>query len=333
MLAARLTAARAHAETLPGASIVRSAFEQERDLGGGLIAGGVAFRVFLWLVPFGLVVAALLSFWSEHDPDGLEEASREFGVGAAAASAAAEALQNGDRSALIVLLFGLVLLAWFTLGALRALILAHALAWQLTPPRIRRPLTAIAAFNGLLVLHWLLAAGLAWLRDQVGVLALLSLAIGLALSTAIAAYAMWLLPNRATHPRELLPGALLVAFGVQLIQVAVHLLLRAQARAVGGDVRRLRRGGDDPRLALRDQPPDHERRIPERDAVVAASAAEPDEGHAHPPDAARRRRLFERPWQGRASRVARGTRSVGLGRAEPGRSASDVLRGRAPHRT
>jgi SMP-30/Gluconolactonase/LRE-like region len=113
-LAARLTVAREHAERLPGASIVRDAFEQERELGGGLIAGGVAFRVFLWLVPFGLVVAALLSFWSEHDPEGLEEASREFGVGAAAAEAGAEALQGGDRNALIALLFGLVLLAWFT---------------------------------------------------------------------------------------------------------------------------------------------------------------------------------------------------------------------------
>jgi uncharacterized BrkB/YihY/UPF0761 family membrane protein len=172
-------------------------------------------------VPFGLVVAALLSFWSEHDEEGLEEASREFGVGAAAAEAATEALQKGDRSALIVLLFGLVLLAWFTLGALRAVVLAHALAWQLTPPRIRRPLTAIAVFNGLFVLTWLSSAGLAWLREQIGVTALLSIVISFVMTTAIAAYAMWLLPNRATHPRELLPGAALVAVGTQLIHVAV----------------------------------------------------------------------------------------------------------------
>jgi uncharacterized BrkB/YihY/UPF0761 family membrane protein len=220
-LAARLTAARERAETLPGASVVRDAFEQERELGGGLIAGGVAFRVFLWLVPFGLVVAALLSFWSEHDAEGLEEASREFGVGAAAAEAATEALQRGDRSALIALLFGLVFLAWFTIGALRALVLAHALAWQLTPPRIRRPLSAIAIFNGLFVLTWLSSAGLAWLREQIGLTALLSIVVSFLMTTAVAAYAMWLLPNRATHLRELLPGAALVALGAQLIQVAV----------------------------------------------------------------------------------------------------------------
>jgi uncharacterized BrkB/YihY/UPF0761 family membrane protein len=206
---------------LPGGSLAREVLETERDLGGGLIAGGVAFRVFLWLVPFGLVVAAILSFWSEHDRGGLERASREFGISAAATEAAADALQNGDRNAVIVLLFGLVTLAWFTLGAVRALVLSHALAWQLTPPRIGRPLRAILLFNGLFVAYMLTSAGLGWLREQLGAFAILGLVVTLAVSTAIAASAMWLLPRRATDIRELLPGALLVAVGVQLINLAV----------------------------------------------------------------------------------------------------------------
>jgi uncharacterized BrkB/YihY/UPF0761 family membrane protein len=122
-----VAAARDQVETLPGAPLVREVLETERDLGGGLIAGGVAFRIFLWLVPFGLVVAALLSFWSEHDQGGLERASREFGVGATAAQAAAEALESSDRNAFVMLLFGLVVLGWFTLGAVRALVLGTRL--------------------------------------------------------------------------------------------------------------------------------------------------------------------------------------------------------------
>jgi uncharacterized BrkB/YihY/UPF0761 family membrane protein len=219
--AERVAAARDQVETLPGAPLVREVLETERDLGGGLIAGGVAFRIFLWLVPFGLVVAALLSFWSEYDPEGLEQASRELGVGAAAAEAAAEALQTGDRNALVVLLFGLVALGWFTLGAVRALVLAHALAWQLKPQKIRRPLRVIAIFNGLFVLYTLSSAGLAWLREQLGTTAILGTVLTLAVSTALALCAMWLLPRRATSVRELLPGALLVSVGVLLINVAV----------------------------------------------------------------------------------------------------------------
>lgn len=206
---------------MPGAPLVREVYETERDLGGGLIAGGVAFRIFLWLVPLGLVVAALLSFWVEHDEDGLEEASREFGIGAAAAQAAAEALQTGDRNAALVLLLGLVTLAWFSLSAVRALVLAHALAWQLKPPRIRRPIRVIALFNGLFVAYVATSVGVAWLREQLGTASVLGVAFTLAASTGIVLTAMWLLPRRATTIRDLLPGALLVAVGVQVIQIAV----------------------------------------------------------------------------------------------------------------
>lgn len=220
-LAERVAAARGRVEAMPGAPLVREVVETERDLGGGLIAGGVAFRIFLWLVPLGLVVAALLSFWVEHDEDGLEEASREFGIGAAAAEAAAQALQSSDRNAGLILAFGLITLGWFSLGAVRALVLAHALAWQLKPPRIRRPFRVIAIFNGLFVAYTATSLGVAWLREQLGPVSILGIALTLAMTAAIAITAMWLLPRRATTIRDLLPGALLVAVGVQLIQVAV----------------------------------------------------------------------------------------------------------------
>jgi membrane protein len=219
-LADRLAAVRARSEELPGAPLVREVLQTERELGGGLIAGGVAFRIFLWLVPFGLVVAAVLSFWGDLDSDGLESAARRFGVGAAAAQAASEALQFGDRNAVLVLVFGLVLLAWFMLGAVRALVLAHALAWQLEPPRIRRPLRVFAVFNGLSPGHPLLGRT-SMARSGDRTTALLGTAVALAVTTAIALWAMWLLPHRATDVRELLPGALLVAVGYELVQIAV----------------------------------------------------------------------------------------------------------------
>jgi len=220
-LAERLATVRARSETLPGAPLVREVLQSERELGGGLIAGGVAFRIFLWLVPFVLVIAAVLSFWGDLDSNGLESAARRFGVGAAAAQAASEALQFGDRNAVFVLVFGLALLAWFTLGAVRALVLAHALAWQLEPPRIRRPLRVFAVFNGLFLLAILSSVAGAWLEAAIGRTALLGTAVALAVATAIALWAMWLLPHRATDVRELLPGALLVAVGYEVVQIAV----------------------------------------------------------------------------------------------------------------
>lgn len=220
-LAERLNAARERAEDLPGGRLVQEILESERELGGGLIAGGVAFRLFLWLVPFGLVVAALLSFWSEQDEESLEEASRELGIGAAAAEAASSALQGGHRNAFIALVFGLVFLAWFTLGAVRALNLASALAWEQRPPRIRRPFTTILLFNVLFVLLTAGSTVIAWLREQIGLTAIFGTLATLALASGVALCAMWFLPHRANGLRELFPGAFLVAVGVQLIQIAV----------------------------------------------------------------------------------------------------------------
>ena len=193
----------------------------ERELGGALIAGGVAFRMFLWLTPLGLVLAALLSLWSEGDPSGMESAAKSFGVSAAAAHAATRALDEGDRSIGMSLVVGIALLLWFTLGALRALLLSYALAWHLEPPRIRRPTASIAAFNGLFLAAIACSFGVAWLREQIGASALVGVAVSLALMTALAVFAMWLLPRRATRPRELLPGAIMVAVGYELVQVAV----------------------------------------------------------------------------------------------------------------
>jgi hypothetical protein len=46
-LAALAAGIRERGERLPGAPIALDAIRRERELGGGLLAGGVAFRVFL----------------------------------------------------------------------------------------------------------------------------------------------------------------------------------------------------------------------------------------------------------------------------------------------
>ena len=220
-LGERLVLLRAQAERLPGAPTVVRALRSEDERGGGLIAGGVAFRLFLWLVPFGLVAAATLSLWDDLDAESMESAAREFGIGAASAKAAAEALEGDPRNAFVGLLFGLVLLAWFTLGAVRALSRAYTIAWGMPRRRLAHPANAILGFNGLLVLAIGVSSGSAWLREQVGATALVGSVVGAAGIAVIALLAMWLLPHRAARPRELVPGALLVAAGHQLVNVLV----------------------------------------------------------------------------------------------------------------
>lgn len=206
---------------VPGADVAFETAQRELRSAGGLIAGGVAFRLFLWLVPFGLVLAVLLGFWLDVDREGAQSAAKEFGIGAASIAEAADAVEARDESRAVLLIVSLGLLAWFTLGAVRALALAYALAWGLERPRLRKPLHAVGIFNVLFVGAALSFAGLTWLREALGPGALLGTAALLAVQTGLALAAMWLLPRRTDRLLDLLPGAVLAAVGLEAIHVAV----------------------------------------------------------------------------------------------------------------
>jgi membrane protein len=223
---ARATEAGARAfERLPWHDVVTAALERERFSAAGLLAGGLAYRLFFWLVPLGLTLAALLSFWVESDRAGLEEAAREFGLGGAAANAAADAIAESARSRWYFLVAGVGLLGWFGAGVVRALNVAHAVAWRLRPDKLRQPYLKGGVFTVLVVAILLLSSGAAIVREYdpgPGLVVTLSLVV-----VYLGAF-VWgssHLPHRAEHWTAFVPGAVLVAVGTQVVHlVAVYYL-------------------------------------------------------------------------------------------------------------
>ena len=206
---------------VPGADAGFVAFQRELAYGGGLLAGGLAYRLFLWLLPVGLLGAQLLGFWLDANDESVEDAAKEFGIGAAAIASAERAVEASQSNRILLVLTGLVFLAWFSLGFVRALQLAYSLAWGLPRQRLRKPLYAVVLFNGLVLALALAGAGLAWLREELGLLGILGVLLTVAFQTGVGVLVMWLLPRRAERWQELVPGAALVAVGAQAISVAV----------------------------------------------------------------------------------------------------------------
>jgi membrane protein len=206
---------------IPGVEPLFGALIREAASGGVLIAGGLAFRLFLWLVPLGLLGAVVLSFWTSADEEGLSEAAGEFGIGAASIRVASDALQTSPTNRAVLLVAALLLTLWFSLGVVRALVLAFSLAWRLEPRRLSRPFLAVGLFDGIIVFVALGPLALAWLREQIGLGGLVGVVATLALDTAIVVFVTSLLPHRAERWQGLLPGAVLVAVGTQLMQIAV----------------------------------------------------------------------------------------------------------------
>jgi uncharacterized BrkB/YihY/UPF0761 family membrane protein len=221
-----LHAAELAKERIPGAPAVVESLERERLAGSGLLAGGIAYRFFIWLVPFGLVLAGLGSVWNDEDPEGIESAARQFGLSGAAARSAESAFRSSEHSRWYLIGAGVVLLLWFGIGGVRALRVAHAIAWADPAPKLRKPLHASLVFSGFVIGLGLVSSGARWIQHEVGQTAglLVSLA-ALAFYVGASFAAMNLLPHADAPWRALLPGTCVLAVGLVLLHIGVVLYL------------------------------------------------------------------------------------------------------------
>jgi uncharacterized BrkB/YihY/UPF0761 family membrane protein len=194
----------------------------EQRFGAGLLSGGIAYRFFLWLVPFGLAIAAIASFWVRISHASLENTAKSFGLGGVAAHSAASAVEDGSKARWYLLGAGLVLIAWAGIGSVRALRVASRLAWGIDPDRMRHPLRSSATFTVLGVVGLAASMAASWARHNLAAVGLVITLADVLVYFVLALFAFGHLPRPDdTSWRVLWPGAVLVAIGV----TAVHIFL------------------------------------------------------------------------------------------------------------
>lgn len=212
----------ARARRMPAALAFFDSMEREQRSGAALLAGGLAYRLFFWLVAFGLAVAAAASFWVRSSEGSLVDAAKSFGLSGVAARSAASAVSSGAHARWYLLASGVILLVYFGIGAVRALRVAAFIAWQLQPRRMRRPLRASATFTGMFVLALSTTMIASWIRSHTGGVGVLAtVATGVAFF-GLALLAFSFLPRpEGIGARAELPGAVLVGFGLTGIHLFV----------------------------------------------------------------------------------------------------------------
>ena len=219
----------ARARRMPAALAFFDSMEREQRSGAALLAGGLAYRLFFWLVAFGLLVAAAASFWVTSSQRSLEDATKSFGLSGVAAHSASAAVRSGAHGRWYLLAAGLILLVYFGIGAVRALRVAAFIAWQLKPERLRKPVRASASFTGVFVLGLTISMIACWVRTQAPALGVLATSAAGVAFLALALLAFSFLP-RPEHLawRAALPGAALVGFGLTAIHLIVVYYLAAK---------------------------------------------------------------------------------------------------------
>lgn len=214
---ARILAARPRIPALDAAFDVG---ERDRDVAGGLLAGAIAFRLFLWLVPFALV-AVTVAGWIAADTDlTTDDLARRFGIVGVAAQYVNDASKESTTALVVILVIALYALLLASRSAVRAIRLAHLLAWRMPIVRFHGSTVAALWFAGG-------AAGLAVAAGAINTVRARTPGLGLLLwLVLIVIYGVvWLVASRALpHPQEvpmraLLPGAIVFALGTEVLHI------------------------------------------------------------------------------------------------------------------
>jgi len=196
------------------------AVERNRRVAASVLAGGFAYRIFLWLLPFGLIVGGGLGL---ANADNTEEAVEGGGLPGAITNAIGDAARSAQSNSWWLLAVGVPLLLWAGFSGAKAIQLIHSLVWDEPPPK-SNPVKMSLAFTGM-VCAFLVAVALTWWvrEDWPGLLAPV---VTLAPLTGMWVWASLHLPHRDAPWQSLVPGAIVVALGFQVLHVAVaHLLV------------------------------------------------------------------------------------------------------------
>ena len=212
--AARVLAARGgHASVDAGFRLV----DRDKRVAAAVLSGGLAFRFFFWALALFVFVTGGLGI---GDGKRVANAVSTSGLDPELAKAIVDSWESTQDSQWWLLLVGGWLLLWTGYLAVKALVLVHAAVWVVPAPPARNPLRGSLAFTAGVVAFGASVWGARWAREHSPGLGMLATFAVIGIPFAMWLVAAQLLPHAAAvHWRALVPGAVLLAVGVQ----ALHL--------------------------------------------------------------------------------------------------------------
>ena len=236
LLRQQLEDARPHYRSI---DVLFVSINRDAAAGGSVLAAAVAFRIFLFVVPYGFVLVYGFGLTSSAIGSDPQELAREAGIVGLLASTITATADQSVSTRIVIFFTALYAVVSTSRSLLKVLAVTHALAWQMAPRRTRRLVKPALIFI-LIVTSALIALQLIlWLRDRsfiAGLVAQLMFiavpaSLWLALSLRFFAHA----PGASW--RDLLPGAVLVGIGVQVVHLVtiygITYLLESKSETYG----------------------------------------------------------------------------------------------------
>jgi membrane protein len=186
--------------------------EREARVAASVLAGGFAYKLFLWLLPLGLILGGVFGI---SNTSSAEEAVRG-GLVAAVINSIGDSTRATGVSPWWLLLIGVPGLLWAGRSGAKAAQLIYALIWDEPPPKTKF-LPMSLAFTGILGAA-LVTVGLSWwFRDNTQLGSALLAIAAIVPIVGLSVWASLLLPHGDASWRELMPGAVLIGVGVVVL--------------------------------------------------------------------------------------------------------------------
>lgn len=187
-------------------------------IGGGPLSSSIALATFVSLFPLLLVIIAVLGFVSSGDSDFAVRLIRDLGLRGRAAEIMRDTLETAEGSRQAASIVGLVGLLWSGLGVVGSLQTALNAVWQAKGRGL---------VDRLYALRWLAGAGVMFLVTAVlgpllrilpGPAKPAAVLLGLLVTTVLFTWTYSSLGNSSVSWRVHLPGAAMVAVGVEILK-------------------------------------------------------------------------------------------------------------------
>jgi uncharacterized BrkB/YihY/UPF0761 family membrane protein len=202
---------------VPAAEAAHKAYNHDREVGGEIMAGAIAFRAFLYLLPLVVVYVIVLGFIA--DVSSTEQVTKVLGVGGIAADSVTASVRVSSGSRFIALGIALFALYFTAIALARALRIAHALAWEDTVAPMKRTWRAALIVVGASIGLSTALEVVSLLHDRSIVAAVAGWCLVLVVYVTMWLGLSLLLPHRDAPWTSLVPGALFVGIGLQALHV------------------------------------------------------------------------------------------------------------------
>jgi uncharacterized BrkB/YihY/UPF0761 family membrane protein len=195
-------------------------YDRDKRVAGNVLAGAVAFRLFVYLLPLALAILTILGIVAGFDPTEPQQLATHAGLGQTLVHSVATATAASKKSLWLFIPLSLYALYSGGSGVIKVLRAIHAVAWGQPVTKARRGVAAAFALFGVAVGLLAILALLQWIHKQAGGFGVIP-----AILTTVVYIAGWLLASRALPHGDapwqaLLPGAILVGVGFE----ALHLV-------------------------------------------------------------------------------------------------------------